>query len=186
MAWTTWMPPAGRTASKAAGVYYADYADEARWALTEAAVVDPVTEVASVDIEYVPRFRTRPSAYGGRGDAERWAQLPHGQVRAVVHRDHQDPLGKRQRQAARSGYGTPPLVRLAPLPHEHRLMRQPDGDDRPVSVLKAEWLAELARHRPVAVVVDDDARVVSELLGAGRFPPARRSGTAGPYLTRGE
>lgn len=52
------------------------------------------------------------------------------------------------------------------LPHEHLVMR-PDGDDRPASVLKARRLAQLALHRPVAVVVDDDPRVVSELLDGG-------------------
>lgn len=52
------------------------------------------------------------------------------------------------------------------LPAGHLYMR-PDGDDRPASVLKTAWLAELAQTRPIAVVVDDDTAVVAAVRDAG-------------------
>ncbi|WP_181804261.1 phosphatase domain-containing protein [Streptomyces shenzhenensis] len=63
------------------------------------------------------------------------------------------------------------------LPTGHLHMR-PDGDDRPASVLKSAWLVELARIRPVAVVVEDDDAVVSALLAAGW--PVRQAVWAAP------
>jgi hypothetical protein len=59
-----------------------------------------------------------------------------------------------------------------------RLYMRPDGDDRPASVLKAHWLAELARFLPVALVVEDDEAVVAELLAAGW--PVRQASWAAP------
>ncbi|MET9532182.1 MULTISPECIES: hypothetical protein [unclassified Streptomyces] len=58
------------------------------------------------------------------------------------------------------------------MPVGHLYMR-PDEDDRPVSVLKAAWLTQLARERRVALVVDDNEAVAAALLTAGW--PVRRA-----------
>lgn len=44
---------------------------------------------------------------------------------------------------------------------------QPHGDKRPARLVKLERLLELRRHRTIALVVDDDPRVVSQLREAG-------------------
>jgi phosphoglycolate phosphatase-like HAD superfamily hydrolase len=49
----------------------------------------------------------------------------------------------------------------------HRLVMRPRGDRRPAKDLKLQLLRELTRHRPVAVVVDDDPLVVETMKGAG-------------------
>ena len=49
----------------------------------------------------------------------------------------------------------------------HRLEMRPEDDRRPAAILKAERLAELAAGRRVALVVDDDDRVVAALRAAG-------------------
>ena len=51
----------------------------------------------------------------------------------------------------------------------HRLVMRPDDDRRPAAVLKVELLRGLARGRTVAVVVDDDERVLAAMADAG-FP----------------
>lgn len=50
-----------------------------------------------------------------------------------------------------------------------RLLLRPAGDRRPARLLKREVVCRLARERPVAVVVDDDAEVATALRAAG-FP----------------
>ncbi len=50
-----------------------------------------------------------------------------------------------------------------------RLLLRRDSDRRPARVLKREVVRRLARERPVAVVVDDDADVAAALRSAG-FP----------------
>ncbi|GGN24072.1 hypothetical protein GCM10011609_77320 [Lentzea pudingi] len=47
------------------------------------------------------------------------------------------------------------------------LLMQPHGDKRPARLVKLERLLELRRHRTIALVVDDDPRVVSQLQEAG-------------------
>lgn len=48
-----------------------------------------------------------------------------------------------------------------------RLLLRPAGDRRPARLLKREVVRRLARERPVAVVVDDDAEVAGALEAAG-------------------
>jgi hypothetical protein len=50
-----------------------------------------------------------------------------------------------------------------------RLLLRPSGDRRPARLLKRAVVRRLARERPVAVVVDDDAEVAAALRAAG-FP----------------
>lgn len=57
------------------------------------------------------------------------------------------------------------------LPPGRLLMRR-DRDRRPARVAKLELLRKLARGRPVAMVVDDDARVCQAYEAAG-FPVVR-------------
>lgn len=49
----------------------------------------------------------------------------------------------------------------------HRLEMRPDTDNRPAAILKVEVLRKMARGRTVAVVVDDDDRVVAAMTKAG-------------------
>ena len=49
----------------------------------------------------------------------------------------------------------------------HRLVMRPARDFRPAAVVKVELLAELARGRRVAVVVDDDPDVIAAMEAAG-------------------
>ncbi|USX49230.1 hypothetical protein [Lentzea sp. HUAS12] len=46
------------------------------------------------------------------------------------------------------------------------LLMQPHGDKRPARLVKLERLLELRQHRTIALVVDDDPRVVSQLREA--------------------
>ncbi|WP_329791937.1 hypothetical protein V1227_08345 [Lentzea sp. DG1S-22] len=47
------------------------------------------------------------------------------------------------------------------------LVMQPHGDKRPARLVKLERVLELQRQHTVALVVDDDPRVVSQLRAAG-------------------
>lgn len=49
----------------------------------------------------------------------------------------------------------------------HRLVMRPAGDRRPAAAVKVELLDELRGDRPVAVVVDDDRRVLAAMAEAG-------------------
>ena len=49
----------------------------------------------------------------------------------------------------------------------HTLMMRADGDRRPAAQVKVQLLQRLARTRDVAVVVDDDARVLAAVGAAG-------------------
>ncbi len=49
----------------------------------------------------------------------------------------------------------------------HRLVMRPAGDRRPAAVVKVELLDEVRGARPVAVVVDDDRRVLVAMAEAG-------------------
>ncbi|CAN5858171.1 hypothetical protein BH18ACT2_BH18ACT2_20030 [soil metagenome] len=49
----------------------------------------------------------------------------------------------------------------------HELIMRPDGDHRPAPVVKVELLAAIAAERPIAVVVDDDRRVLEAVAAAG-------------------
>lgn len=49
----------------------------------------------------------------------------------------------------------------------HRLEMRPESDRRPAAQVKVERLAELAADRQVAIVVDDDDRVVAAMRAAG-------------------
>lgn len=49
----------------------------------------------------------------------------------------------------------------------HTLMMRSDRDRRPAAQVKVELLQRLARSREVAVVVDDDARVLAAMDAAG-------------------
>ena len=51
----------------------------------------------------------------------------------------------------------------------HDVVMRPEEDRRPAAVVKVELLRRLAQGRTVAVVVDDDARVVAAMADAG-FP----------------
>jgi hypothetical protein len=51
----------------------------------------------------------------------------------------------------------------------HRVVMRPDDDRRPAAQVKVELLRQLARGRTVAMVVDDDARVLAAMEAAG-FP----------------
>jgi hypothetical protein len=57
-------------------------------------------------------------------------------------------------------------LRIHGLPAGELLMRR-DTDRRPARVMKVEKLRELARHQPVALVVDDDVAVVRAVRQAG-------------------
>ncbi|MGI5347083.1 LNS2 domain-containing protein [Streptomyces sp. CA-250714] len=48
-----------------------------------------------------------------------------------------------------------------------RLLMRPEGDRRPARVTKLELLQQLARERPVALVVDDDEQVNAAYEHAG-------------------
>lgn len=54
----------------------------------------------------------------------------------------------------------------------HRLVMRPDTDTRPAAVLKVDVLRTLAKGRTVAVVVDDDDRVIAAMTQAG-YPTFR-------------
>ncbi|MFJ4851712.1 MULTISPECIES: hypothetical protein [unclassified Streptomyces] len=72
-------------------------------------------------------------------------------------------------------------LRAQNLPVVHLSMR-PDGDDRPASVLKTAWLAELARIRRIDLVVEDDDAVVASVRAAG-WPVRQVSwATQAPHL----
>jgi hypothetical protein len=49
----------------------------------------------------------------------------------------------------------------------HRLVMRPDRDRRPAAVVKLERLEDLARQRPIGVVVDDDPGVLDAAGRAG-------------------
>jgi hypothetical protein len=49
----------------------------------------------------------------------------------------------------------------------HRIVMRPDDDRRPAAVVKVAMLRELARGRTVAIVVDDDQRVLDAMSAAG-------------------
>jgi hypothetical protein len=49
----------------------------------------------------------------------------------------------------------------------HRLVMRPPHDRRPAAVVKVELLEEVRAGRPVAVVVDDDRRVLAAMTQAG-------------------
>jgi phosphoglycolate phosphatase-like HAD superfamily hydrolase len=49
----------------------------------------------------------------------------------------------------------------------HRLVMRPDTDNRPAAILKVDVLRRLGRGRTVAVVVDDDDRVIAAIQKAG-------------------
>lgn len=49
----------------------------------------------------------------------------------------------------------------------HRLVMRPRDDHRPAAVVKVELLRRLAEGRTVAVVVDDDERVLAAMADAG-------------------
>lgn len=49
----------------------------------------------------------------------------------------------------------------------HRLVMRPPDDRRPAAVVKVELLEALREGRPVAVVVDDDRRVLAAMAQAG-------------------
>ena len=51
----------------------------------------------------------------------------------------------------------------------HLLVMRDGGDRRPAAVVKVELLRELARHREIGIVVDDDREVVAAVAAAG-FP----------------
>jgi len=51
----------------------------------------------------------------------------------------------------------------------HRLIMRPGGDRRPAAVVKVEILQTLSQGRQVAVVVDDDEKVMKAVAAAG-FP----------------
>jgi phosphoglycolate phosphatase-like HAD superfamily hydrolase len=50
---------------------------------------------------------------------------------------------------------------------EGEVICRPDGDRRPAHVLKLAAVAELARHRRVAVCVDDNPKVLAALRAGG-------------------
>jgi hypothetical protein len=50
---------------------------------------------------------------------------------------------------------------------DHRLVMRPEGDRRPAAQVKVEQLRRLAAGRAVAIVVDDDQRVVAAMTQAG-------------------
>jgi hypothetical protein len=52
---------------------------------------------------------------------------------------------------------------------DHPLVMRDQGDRRPAAVVKVELLRELARHRPIGIVVDDDPAVIDAVREAG-FP----------------
>jgi hypothetical protein len=49
----------------------------------------------------------------------------------------------------------------------HRLLMRPEGDRRPAAVVKLQQLRAAARGRRVAVVADDDPRVLEAMRAAG-------------------
>jgi hypothetical protein len=49
----------------------------------------------------------------------------------------------------------------------HRVVMRPDDDRRPAAAVKVRLLRELAAGRTVAIVVDDDQRVIDAMAAAG-------------------
>lgn len=58
-------------------------------------------------------------------------------------------------------------LRTNDLPGGHDLVLRPLGDRRPAATVKVEALRELARHRTVVVLVDDDPLVLDTARTAG-------------------
>ena len=91
--------------------------------------------------------------------------LPEGAAMvAELARDHEVVLlsGRPERTRA----DTEAWLARHGVPHA-RLVLRPDADHRPAHVLKAEQIRLIGSPEAVAIVVDDDARVVDRLGSAG-------------------
>jgi hypothetical protein len=134
--------------------------------------------VAVLDIDgTVAEVQHRLHLIDGTQDHERWVQFFEAAV--------DDPVLEEGRQLANVLAqehdivwltGRPEYIRLLTehwladndLPGGLVLMQESD-DLRPARVTKLEQLRALQKHRDIAVVIDDDPRVV-EALGAAGFP----------------